>query len=166
MEELAKMQMKVIEPYHMNSKYPQVEDLVRDSCILINKSQTDLIEEYVVKKNINKEIDENFLKLHLNSILKSVCALTYCFELDLPDEETLGEFLEQDISPIINADVILTLFNIQNCASNIALEYWTSADSEYGFDPSEMYDACMAILAGIKTLCDKYKIDFLDLIFV
>lgn len=166
MEELAVMQLKVIEPYHKDEKYPQIEDLVRDAGVMISKSTAELIQEYFSKKASGKDLNADVLTIHLNSVLQYVLALMYVFEFDTPGEEDLEEHIEDEIAPLINQDVILTLFNIQNRISQITLDYWIYADSEDGFNSHDMYMACMDIIGGLKILCEKYKIDFIDLIFV
>ncbi|MNK09952.1 hypothetical protein D3C87_279610 [compost metagenome] len=166
MEELGVMQLKVIEPYHMNDQYPQVEDLVRDAGVLISKSQASLMGEYYDLKAKGREINQEIVIAHANMILKYVLALMYCFEIDIPDEEEVEEHYEEEVPQLISSDVILTLFNIQYHISGMVLHYWDCVDAGDDVDKVVIYDGCMDIFAALKMICEKYSFTMQDLIFV
>lgn len=164
MVELSSLQEKVIAPYLQGKKYAQIEDVLRDAAILINKAQLELLEEVYSKKANGKPVNKEIVVLSLNTILKQICAVMYCFDFDLPDEDEYQE-LDEYIPDLINSDLTLTLFNIQHAISQLALDYWLDTDEDEEINSVDAFDNCMTIFASIKMISETYEITLQDLIF-
>jgi hypothetical protein len=165
MEEIEKLKAMGLDVYLTKEKYVQAEDLITACAVNINCSLAVVLGEVFLVRGTGKLPNLKTIAKELRNVIQHIAIFAHCLDVEIPEEEEIDEFIEEELPEDSQMDVILSVLSMKHASSNMVLEFFESKLNESNpFDWDMMDVGILDMLANCKAICNRFKLNFPEVI--